>query len=414
MFTTDKQIREWKDIPKTRKRCGKRLYIRIFGNGSKIFELRIKQEWITIGQYPNLSLSEALYIAAVSSQLLKSNSITIDTLRSLLSKTASAEHLKNFVKEKLPQLFSPLEVVTFDQAFRDWYAGQLRANTWRHKSSARFPLNAYQTYVEKQLGNLSIDKVNRPVIIKCMQPLFISNGETARKLLGYIDKVLETALDKELISGNPCPKKKNFVVPKRQVQQPASLDYRRLPEIWEWLLEAPYSNPVKVAMQLAVITAQRPGLIVNMRWEDIDCYTGLWTISDVPLDVSEGLIKSSKRISLKLPSGLLKALSALPRKCDYVFTVNGKSPINSETLRQNFQKFDKITTYGFKNTFKTWALNQAPPIEAFLADRYCNYKHTDLKKNNISNDLLNKRAELAERYFDYCKGFEWFVRRKRI
>ena len=90
MFTTDKQIREWKDIPKTRKRCGKRLYIRIFGNSSKIFELRINQEWITIGQYPNLSLSGALYIATVSSQLLKSNSITIDTLRSLLSKTASA------------------------------------------------------------------------------------------------------------------------------------------------------------------------------------------------------------------------------------------------------------------------------------------------------------------------------------
>jgi|GEM_PF-6135303 len=50
MFATDLQIRKWKDKPKTRKACGKGLYVRIFADGSKIFEFRSKQEWINLGE----------------------------------------------------------------------------------------------------------------------------------------------------------------------------------------------------------------------------------------------------------------------------------------------------------------------------------------------------------------------------
>ena len=66
MFTTDMQIRKWKDKPKTRKSCGKGLYIRIFGDGSKTFELRTKQQWVTLGQYPILSLADASDVMAAA------------------------------------------------------------------------------------------------------------------------------------------------------------------------------------------------------------------------------------------------------------------------------------------------------------------------------------------------------------
>ena len=191
------QIRKWKDKPKTRKSCGKGLYIRVFGNGSKTFELRTKQEWVTLGQYPILSLADASDIASMSKRLLKSKTITTEVLRALMTRVESAQQLEDLTTYKPPPDVSSSEMITFDRAFHDWYALQLTANTWRHKASARFPMNAYQTHVEKHLGNLRLDKITRPLIKKFMQPLFMTNSETARKLLGYMYKVFEIAYDNE-------------------------------------------------------------------------------------------------------------------------------------------------------------------------------------------------------------------------
>ena len=87
-----------------------------------------------------------------------------------------------------------------------------------------------------------------------------------------------------------------------------------------------------------------------------------------------------------------------------MFTLDGRTQINSETLRRNFQKFDRITTHGFRNSFKTWALNQEPAIDGFLVDRYCDHALAGLDKNYRRDDLFEQRATLAQRYFDFVTG----------
>jgi integrase len=84
--------------------------------------------------------------------------------------------------------------------------------------------------------------------------------------------------------------------------------------------------------------------------------------------------------------------------------VDGHKPINAETLRRNFQKFDRITTHGFRNSFKTWALNQEPAIDGFLVDRYCDHALAGLDAHYRRDDLFGQRAALAKRYFDFAIG----------
>lgn len=401
MFATDLQIRKWKDKPKTRKACGKGLYVRIFADGSKIFEFRSKQEWINLGEYPRLSLADATDIASMSRRLLKSRIVTMEGLRGLMTRAESARQLEDLANQTVSPEQTVVEMVTFSQAFRDWYNLQIKAQTWRHKASARFPIKAYELHAEKHIGDLRIDKITRSLIKQFMQPLFLTNSETARKLLGYLHKVFEIAYDNELIGGNPCPRKESFTVPKRKIRHSSSLHYSRLPELWEWLEEAPFSNPIKVAMRLAVITTHRAAVIANMRWEHLDCETGIWTVPEAPTGLSEGFMKSGRQFSMQLPHALSETLCLLPETCPYVFSVNGQRPINAETLRRNFQKFDDITTHGFRNTFKTWCLNY--DVEEFLADRYCDHALKGLDKNYRRDDLFDQRAELAERYMSFIR-----------
>ena len=127
MFTTDLQIRKWKDTPKTRKGCGKGLYIRIFSDGSKMFEFRSKQEWVKLGAYPNLSLADACDLASMSRRLLKSKIVTMDGLRRLMSKAESARQLEDLANQQISTQYAVTEMVTFDQAFHEWYDLQVKA-----------------------------------------------------------------------------------------------------------------------------------------------------------------------------------------------------------------------------------------------------------------------------------------------
>ena len=398
MLKTDLQVKKWNPkIGTDRASCGDSLYLRRYNDGSRVFQFRSRGQWITLGQYPSLSLAKARTIAIESKSLLREGKTTIENLKAIFRRVDDADELSTLAVTG----DNVASTQSFDSAFREWYALQLKAKTWRHKASTRFPLSAYETHAEKHLGNLRIDKITRPMIKKFMQPLFMMHSETARKLLGYMHKVFEVAYDNELITGNPCPKKESFTVPKRKVQHSASLHFERLPEIWVWLKEEPYSASVKIAMQLAIVTAHRAAVIANMRWQDFDSETGIWTIPEAPVGLSEGFMKSGDSYSLKLPNELSAALCSLTRQCDYVFTVDGAKPINAETLRRNFQKFGKITTHGFRNTFKTWALNETPIIDGFLVDRYCDHALSGLDKNYRRDDLFTQRAELSERYYKY-------------
>ena len=176
----------------------------------------------------------------------------------------------------------------------------------------------------------------------------------------------------------------------------------------EWLRKAPFSQPVKTAMRLTVVTAHRASVVSYMRWEHLDLETGIWTIPQrKEEDRTLGLMKSKRPFATKLPQAILSEIKELyaARSHDvFVFSVDGHKPINAETLRRNFQKYGDITTHGFRNTFKTWCMNQEPPVDDFLADRYLDHGLLGLDKNYRRDNLFKKCAELAERYCAFVFG----------
>ncbi len=158
-------------------------------------------------------------------------------------------------------------------------------------------------------------------------------------------------------------------------------------------------------MRLAIITAHRASVVSNMRWDHIDLDTGIWTIPERDIKQRQiRLMKSGRSFTSKLPKVLCEQLKALHKQRahnEFVFSVDGSKPINAETLRRNFQKFVRITSHGFRNSFKTWALNENPPIDAFLVDRYCDHALAGLDKHYRRDDMFYQRTQLSERYSSF-------------
>ena len=133
-----------------------------------------------MGQYPSLRLADARTMAILNKRLLKERKTTVEPLKALASRASDAYELSKLAETT--DAASPAQ--TFDQAYRERYTLQVKANRKTNLSSRRRPIRSYENHVKKQFGNLRIVKIRHPMINKLMQPLILSNTEIATKLLG--------------------------------------------------------------------------------------------------------------------------------------------------------------------------------------------------------------------------------------
>lgn len=408
-FTTDLQIKKWKPTSNNEvKRVGKGLYVRGFLSGRKLFQIRYKQQWIDLDDYGKKTLATAQELSMASLRKLKANEVSISQLKASLSRSTSTDDLNQELTLKPMDIAaSSTGIPTFGEFFKQWYQLQISADRWTHKASINKPIKAYENHLADKLGNLRIDKISRMDIKSVLQPIYISNRKLGPDLRAFIDEVFEDAVDAELIDHNPVPPNKRFVKSPIKAQHAPSIHFGRLPELWKWIEEAPFSLPVKVAMRTAIVTVHRASVVAFARWDHIDLETGEWIVPEKPAGIRhEGYMKSGRRFAMKLPNGLLADFRSLhnsneAKPSEFVFTLRGR-PINAETLRRNFKKFDNISTHGMRNTFKTWCLHQGE--DQFVVDRYTDHSLQGLDAAYRRDDMYPQRAELAERYFAYITG----------
>jgi hypothetical protein len=412
-FSTDTQLRKWKPQDNsTRVRCGQKLFVWGFLNGRKIFQIRLdingQTAWLDINDFPAISLSAAVEIARCADRLLLQGQCSLESLQFGLANSRNAEELEGHFSGIEIGLQRTRETATFDDVYRQWYHTQKNANRWPEPASARRPITLYEMHTEQHIGTLPVDKIRRTMIIKFMEPLFMTHRALADHLLDYISEVLDQAVDDKLIDTNPCPSKPPEDLLRLKTSQSTTLEYTQLPELLEWLEDAPFTKAVKLAMAVAVVTVHRLDVVANMRWEHFDLESGVWALPERNADTEQtGAMKSSHMYESKLPERFCEALRALydQRKNEtFVFSVDGHGPPGAEILRRNFQKFGDVTTQSFRTIFKTWCVHQSPPVDAYLVDRYVDHTLLGLGKNHWLDDMFEQRAQLAERYCDFVMG----------
>lgn len=165
MLRTDIQVKKWKpDTASARVTSGESLYICGYADSSKVFEFRTKGKWITLGQNPSLSLEDARSMVIVCKRLLREGKTTVDSLRAYVTRADSARQLEDVTAEQAGDAQEAFSMVSFDAAYRQWYALQREANRWVNGSSRRRPLRSYELHAQHHIGNMRLDKIRRPLL----------------------------------------------------------------------------------------------------------------------------------------------------------------------------------------------------------------------------------------------------------
>lgn len=248
-------------------------------------------------------------------------------------------------------------------------------------------------------------------ILATLQPIWNEKRETAKRLRGRIERILDAAKAQGLRSGeNPARWRGHLsaLLPnqKRPVKHHAAMPFESVPSFME-LLRARGALSSR-ALEFIILTATRSSEGRGATWSEIDLEAKIWTI---PAD----RMKAGKEHRVPLSSAAAALLEQLleVRTNGFVFPKMGGQGYISEAALRNLMKrlgVGDFTIHGFRSTFRDWAGETTDHprevAEAALAHRVGNQVERAYRRG----DALEKRRRLMEAWADYVRKAEpWRV-----
>jgi integrase len=260
----------------------------------------------------------------------------------------------------------------------------------------------------KPVWDLPLDRVDVDGVLECVQPLWETKQETASRLRGRIERVLDAAKARRLRSGeNPAAWRGNLklLLPKRaklsRGHHPA-LPYIELPTFIADLRKR--DAMAALALEFTILTAARTGEVLGARWGEIDFDTSLWTVPAARMKAGR-----EHRVPLnKRAVEVLEKVSQI-RTCELVFPGPraGKALSNmSMIMLLRRMNGGELTVHGFRSAFSDWASEVSPfsaeTRETALAHQIANKVEASYRRG----DALEKRRAMMESWGAFCEPRE--------
>jgi integrase len=371
---------------------GNGLYLQVTASGAKSWILRFsiggRRRDMGLGPLATMSLAKARQKAVEAKSLLKAGVDPIEARRA----------------EKATKQVEEARIVTFRDC-ADAYVRSMRLG-WRNVKHASQWDATLARYVFPLIGALPVDAIDTGLVLKVLEPIWAVKTETASRVRGRIESILDYARVRGHRSGeNPArwrghldhilPDKKDVT----KVEHHASLPYQEIPEFWPRLQVQ--DGMGARALEFAILTASRTGEVLGATWQEIDLEAGVWTIP--PNRMKAG---AEHRVPLSEPAVALLRKLATIRQNEFAFPGHSRGrPLSNMSMAMVLRRMKiNATPHGFRSTFRTWAAERTDfaheVAEAALA-------HTQLSKVVAAyqrGDFFQKRRDLMQAWAKYCSG----------
>jgi integrase len=255
------------------------------------------------------------------------------------------------------------------------------------------------------LRRLPAHAITTDDVLSVLKPLWNEKPETASRIRGRIERVLDSAKAQGLRMGeNPARWRGHLdqLLPKRQRLtrgNHAAMSYGDVPAFMGNLQSR--DGTAALALEFTILTAARRGEALGARWVEFDLERAVWT-------VPAHRMKAGREHRVPLSGralAIVKALSQAGEGSEFVFAGHktGK-PLSGESLGMVLwrMKLDGVTVHGFRSAFRDWAAectNYTNEVcEAALAHMVTNRVEAAYRRG----DLFEKRRQLMDAWADFC------------
>jgi integrase len=285
--------------------------------------------------------------------------------------------------------------VTFDAA-AEQYAAAHRAG-WRSSKHATQWLTSLATHASPVLGAMPVQVIDTPLVLKALQPIWTTKPETASRVRGRIEVVLDWAKVRGYRNGSENPARwkghlDHLLPPRakvRAVKHHAALPYDQIPTFVTKLRSV--AGPGARALEWLILTACRPGEALGARWSEIDLQAKVWII---PPERT----KSGREHRVPLSSAALALLAGMERK-DGERVFGTSQTMLLETVRAIHPG---ITVHGFRSSFRDWAAERTNFPSEVAEMALAHAVGSKVEAAYRRGDMFEKRRRLAEAWSAYC------------
>jgi len=296
------------------------------------------------------------------------------------------------------------QVLTFEAA-ATMYIDTMRPS-WKNEKHAQQWSNTLRTYAFPKLGQTACADITTEAVLSVLKPIWVAKNETATRLRGRIESVMDWAIASGHRSGeNPAAWKGKLahllpaISKSDRVVHHAAMPYADIPEF----IGQFQSNPSISAKALlfCILTVTRTNETIGAQWSEFDLKAGVWVIPKERMK-----LKREQRVPLA--PEVIQLLKSIERSSDIDFVFSSREqnkPISNMAmlnfLKGTLQRTD-LTVHGFRSTFRDWAAevtsHRREVIEQSLAHSLADASEAAYQRG----DYLDKRRLLMNDWATYC------------
>lgn len=366
------------------------LYLQIVG-GSRTWILRTtigaKRHEIGLGAYPGVTLAVAREKAQENRDRIKAGGNPLLERRSQESARAAA--------------------VADAKSFKDCALAYMAAHEagWKNAKHGQQWRNTLDAYAYPVMGDLLVRDVGLPQVLEVLEPIWHSKTETASRLRGRMELVLDWAAARGYREGaNPARWRGHLdkLLPKpSKVASKSHHDALPLSQVSSFMAQLRAVEGMGArALEFTILTAARSGEVRGALWSEIDMQAATWSIPAARM-------KGGKDHRIPLSGEAMSLLKGLPRigASDLVFPSprNGKTMLSDMTLSAVLRRLKvQAVPHGFRSTFRDWAaeMTRYPGDLAEMALAHAIGSKVEAAYRR--GDMFEKRRQMMEDWADFC------------
>lgn len=271
----------------------------------------------------------------------------------------------------------------------------------KHRKQWRSTLKTHAgSLTDKAIGEIATDDV-----VDVLKPIWLKLPETASRVRGRIERVLDAAKAKGYRAGeNPARWRGHLdlLLPRRSKLQKghhAALPFAEVADFMGDLIARPAL--AARALEFTILTAARSGETLGATWEEIDLEEACWTI---PAERMKAGVEHQVPLSDQAISILRELQPEHVKPGEFIFHGEKGAKLSNMSMAMLLRRMDRttITVHGFRSTFRDWAgeTTRFPREDAEMA-----LAHTIDSKSERAyrrGRALEKRRELMSAWASYC------------
>ncbi|OEJ64133.1 tyrosine-type recombinase/integrase [Magnetovibrio blakemorei] len=280
---------------------------------------------------------------------------------------------------------------------------------WKSRKHARQWISTIRTYAKPKIGKKLVSDVSTEDVQAILSPIWTSKTETAKRVQGRIERVLDWATAMKYRTGEnparwsgnldqiyPSPNKVKKLNNGGNENHQSALPYQDLPAFYDGLKDKD-GNSVK-ALKFLILTACRSGEVLNATWDEIDLANKTWTIP-------ASRMKAGSEHRIPLTDKMIGILESVPRFSDFVFAGNRHNrPLSGMAMLTMMRKMGYVkggqhpayVPHGFRSSFRDWCEEQSSAPHGVIERALAHTIRDATERAYNRGDLFDKRRSLMQ------------------